>query len=60
MNAREFFDLVRELRKAQKEYYQTLSSEAMYKAVKLERKVDDEIARVERVLSEREKNNKRI
>lgn len=58
MNAREFFDLVRELREAQKEHYRILSSITMGRVTELERKVDDEIARVERILSEREKNNK--
>lgn len=55
MNAREFFDLVRELREAQKEHYRILSSITMSRVTELERKVDDEIARVERILSEREK-----
>lgn len=58
MNARVFFDLVRELRVAQKEHYKILSSITMSRVTELERKVDDEIARVERILSEREKNNK--
>lgn len=58
MNAKEFFGLVKEMRLQQKEYFKTRSSDVLKKSKALEKRVDDEIARVERILSEREKNNK--
>lgn len=58
MNAKEFFGLVKEMRLKQKEYFKTRSSDVLKKSKALEKRVDDEIARVERILSEREKNNK--
>lgn len=58
MNAKDFFGLVKEMRLQQKEYFKTRSSDVLKKSKALEKRVDDEIARVERILSEREKNNK--
>ena len=58
MNAKDFFGLVKELRLQQKEYFKTRASDVLKKSKALEKRVDDEIARVERILSEREKNNK--
>lgn len=58
MNAKEFFGLVKEMRLQQKEYFKSRSSGVLKKSKALEKRVDDEIARVERILSEREKNNK--
>ena len=58
MNAKAFFGLVKEMRLQQKEYFKTRSSDVLKKSKALEKRVDDEIARVERILSEREKNNK--
>ncbi len=58
MNAKEFFGLVKEMRLQQKEYFKTRASDVLKKSKALEKRVDDEIARVERILSEREKNNK--
>ena len=58
MNAKEFFGLVKEMRLQQKEYFKTRSSDVLKKSKALEKRVDDEISRVERILSEREKNNK--
>ena len=58
MNAKEFFSLVKEMRLQQKEYFKTRSSDVLKKSKALEKRVDDEISRVERILSEREKNNK--
>lgn len=46
MTAKEFFDLVSEMRKYQKEFFKTRNSGAFHKSVELERKVDKEIARV--------------
>lgn len=58
MNAKDFFGLVKEMRLQQKEYFKTRSSDVLKKSKALEKRVDDEISRVERILSEREKNNK--
>lgn len=52
MNAKEFFSLVKEMRHEQKEYFKTRSVEVLRKSKALEKRVDDEILRVERVLSE--------
>lgn len=43
--AKAFFDLVSDMRKAQKEYFKTRSSQALTKSKDLERKVDAEIDR---------------
>lgn len=59
MNAREFFDLVSEMRSAQKEYFalrkqkadQTTVREALRYSLDLESKVDKEIERVQEILT---------
>lgn len=48
--ARAFFDLVSEMRKAQKEYFKTRSSESLTRSKDLERQVDKEIQRVNEIL----------
>lgn len=59
MKPKEFFDLVADMRKAQKEYFKTPASaykakqEALSKSKKLEKQVDDEITRVEKILVDR-------
>lgn len=59
MKPKEFFDLVADMRKAQKEYFKTPASaykvkqDALSKSKKLEKQVDDEITRVEKILVER-------
>lgn len=56
MKPKEFFDLVADMRKAQKEYFKTPASaykakqDALSKSKKLEKQVDDEITRVEKIL----------
>ena len=50
MNAREFFDLVSSMRKAQKEYFASRSQSALNTSKQLEREVDKEINRVETIL----------
>jgi len=58
MNAREFFNLVSEMRSAQKEYFalrkegadQTTKKEALRHSLDLERQVDNEISRVHEIL----------
>lgn len=46
MNAREFFDVVSQMREAQKSYFRTRSKSSLEKSKELEKKVDDEIRRV--------------
>ena len=47
MNAREFFDTVTEMRKAQSKYFRMRTTENLNKAKRLEKIVDEEIRRVE-------------
>jgi hypothetical protein len=53
MNARQFYDLVVELRKAQKIAATTLKYEEIERVFELERVVDNEIERVTRILQQR-------
>lgn len=53
MNAKEFFGLVKEMRLQQKEYFKTRSSDVLRKSKALEKRVDDEIERVEKVMNEK-------
>ena len=50
MNAREFFDAVVEMRKAQSKYFRMRTTDNLNNAKKLERVVDDEIRRVDEEL----------
>lgn len=50
MNAREFFELVSEMRTEQKLYFQTRSSHHLSASKRLEREVDKEISRVRALL----------
>ena len=54
MNARQFYDLVVELRKAQKIAATTLKYEEIERAFELERVVDNEIERVTEILRQRD------
>jgi hypothetical protein len=49
MNAKEFYDTVRLMRKAQKDYFNTHTQIHLQKAKKLEKAIDDEIKRVEKI-----------
>lgn len=51
MDAKTFFNHVVEMRKLQKEYFQTRSSITLYKAKKIEKIIDDEVDRVMQILS---------
>lgn len=51
MNAKEFFDLVADMRKAQKEYFRTRDKEVLIKSKDLENRVDVEIARVRTIIN---------
>ena len=53
MKHKEFFDKVSELREAQKEYFKTRSNAALNRSKALEKEIDDEIARVNTILSKR-------
>ena len=56
MTSRQFFDRVVQLRRFQKEYFATRSRESLQQAKALEKEIDDEIVRVQQILSKR--NNK--
>lgn len=51
MNAKEFFEKVAAMRYHQKRYFQTKSKDALEMSKKIERQIDDEIDRVNRVLT---------
>lgn len=53
MNPREFFDKVSLMRKAQKEYFRTRSSRALTDSRRLEKEIDAEIERANKVMTER-------
>lgn len=55
---KEFFDKVSRMRKAQKEYFRTRSGRALADSKRLEKEIDGEIERVEKVMEE--KNNPKI
>ena len=56
MNAKEFFDLVVDLRLAQKEFFKTRNPRDLNLSKTLEKRVDDEIERVRRLQKEPELN----
>lgn len=58
MTPKEFFDKVSRMRKAQKEYFRTRSGRALADSKRLEKEIDDEIERVEKVMEE--KNNPKM
>lgn len=53
MDARQFFNLVSEMRNKQKEYFRTRTQSALKESKALEKRVDDEIERVGQVLKEK-------
>lgn len=54
MTPKEFFDKVSRMRKAQKEYFRTRSGRALTDSKRLEKEIDDEIERVNKVIAERQ------
>ena len=54
MTAKEFFDLVAEMRSKQREYFRTRSTSVLNESKALERSVDDEIRRVKQILEEKQ------
>lgn len=57
MNARNFFNLVAELRRVQREYFKTRSQDALQQSKQLEKRVDDEITKVQAILAKRSCHN---
>lgn len=53
MTGKSFFNLVREMRETQKGYFSTRSKDLLNKSKELEREVDREIARVDKLLGEK-------
>ena len=52
MSPKEFFNKVCRMRKAQKEYFRTRSGRALADSKRLEKEIDDEIERVNKVMEE--------
>ena len=57
MDAKTFFKLVAKMRDKQKEYFRMRSQSALRESKALEKRVDDEIKRVENILQERREPN---
>ena len=53
MKARDFFNLVAKMRNAQQQFFKTRQQEWVIESKKLERQVDDEIARVYKIINKR-------
>lgn len=51
MNARQFFDLTAQMRAAQKEYFKTRSHDVLIQSKTLEKRIDDEIERVNKIIT---------
>ncbi len=49
MNARQFYETTRDMRQAQKKYFKSRSSFDLREAKRLEKVIDDEIARVDAI-----------
>lgn len=58
MSPKEFFDKVSRMRKAQKEYFRTRSGRALADSKRLEKEIDGEIERVNKVMEA--KNNPKM
>lgn len=55
MNAREFFEKVAEMRRAQRDYFKTRDKDTLIRSKTLEKEVDDEIKRVTEILKNQQK-----
>lgn len=53
MKPKQFFDLVSEMRKKQKQYFATRDKSVLVESKNLERRVDEEIERANNILQER-------
>lgn len=49
MNAKEFYDTVKEMREAQRNYFKYRTKQFLEQSKSLERAIDDEIKRVEQI-----------
>lgn len=56
MTAKDFFKLVEQMRQNQKDYFKTRSAESLRRSKELEKQVDDEIARVNKIMSDKQMN----
>lgn len=56
MTAKEFFDLVSDMRLKQKEYFRTRSTSVLNESKALERLVDAEIRRVNEIMNDNKEN----
>ena len=54
MDSKAFYDAVVQMRKAQKEYFKTRRECDLKRSKQCEKVIDDEIARVERIMYERQ------
>lgn len=54
MNARAFFVLVSQMRAKQKEYFKTRTSSSLTESKRLEKAVDNEIARVDKIVHQQQ------
>lgn len=54
MDAKRFFDRVSYMRKLQKEYFQTRSPAILRQCKQVEKEIDDEIARANKIVMERQ------
>lgn len=54
MTPRDFFDKVSRMRAAQKEYFRTRSGRALTESKKLEKEIDAEIERVNKVMADKQ------
>lgn len=53
MNNRQFYEAVKKMREAQKEYFRTHTQAALKRSKSLEKVIDSEIERVEEILKKR-------
>lgn len=54
MKPKEFFDAVDRMREKQREYFKTKTNSALTESKRLERIIDDEIERVQRIIHEKQ------
>lgn len=54
MDAKRFFDRVTYMRKLQKEYFQTRSPTVLRQCKQVEKEIDDEIERVNKIIAEQQ------
>lgn len=54
MTPKDFFDLVKAMRYSQKDYFKTRSTESLRKSKELEKQVDAEITRVEKIMNDKQ------